>query len=126
MGYWNSKRNFYEEIDPPNRDAQRAQKHFLFNLPLQTVILVVVPVVLFASFQTVALLHRREGKGGGGLVLGDSGLPPISSEVIIQLGQGSALGKVNTSRAGREYLAFLGIPYAKPPLASLRFEVRTN
>lgn len=37
--------------------------------------------------------------------------------------QGLLRGKTDTDLNGRPYFAFLGIPYAKPPIANLRFKV---
>ncbi|VVC43776.1 Carboxylesterase type B, conserved site,Carboxylesterase, type B,Carboxylesterase type B [Cinara cedri] len=41
---------------------------------------------------------------------------------IVQLDQGRVLGTVLKSRNGREFKAFFGIPYAKPPIGDLRFK----
>lgn len=37
---------------------------------------------------------------------------------------GMVVGTYMTSREGRTFSAYLGIPFAKPPLGPLRFEVR--
>lgn len=42
---------------------------------------------------------------------------------ILQLSQGKIRGSILNSRNGREFNAFQGIPYAKPPVRDLRFEV---
>ena len=42
---------------------------------------------------------------------------------VIETPAGRIQGSVSTSRDGREYYEFLGIPYAKPPVGELRFEV---
>lgn len=41
---------------------------------------------------------------------------------ILQLSQGKIRGSILNSRNGREFTAFQGIPYAKPPVRDLRFE----
>lgn len=43
--------------------------------------------------------------------------------VILETKQGKVLGHVEISRGGRQFYAFYGIPYAKPPVGELRFEV---
>ena len=43
---------------------------------------------------------------------------------VVEISEGKLQGKIATSRDGREYFQFLSIPYAKPPLGPLRFEVR--
>ena len=43
---------------------------------------------------------------------------------VLRVQQGSLKGKILTSIASkREYFAFLGIPYAKPPVGDLKFKV---
>jgi len=42
---------------------------------------------------------------------------------IVNTSLGSVQSIVSKSRAGREYYEFLAIPYAKPPVGELRFEV---
>jgi len=42
---------------------------------------------------------------------------------ILQLSQGKIRGGILNSRNGREFNTFQGIPYAKPPVKDLRFEV---
>lgn len=43
--------------------------------------------------------------------------------VVINTKQGSLRGLVFQSRNGAEYHAFMGIPFAKPPIGELRLEV---
>ncbi|CAG7724942.1 unnamed protein product [Allacma fusca] len=45
-----------------------------------------------------------------------------SSHVIVKTNLGSLRGVREVSRGGRNYYEFRGIPYAKPPLGTLRFE----
>lgn len=47
-----------------------------------------------------------------------------SNAPIVEISSGKLQGKVAISRGGREFHAYLGIPYAKPPTNELRFEVR--
>jgi hypothetical protein len=46
------------------------------------------------------------------------------ADVIVTLEQGDLKGLRIESIRDRELLAFLGIPYAKPPVGDLRFKVR--
>ncbi|XP_043467740.1 esterase FE4-like [Leptopilina heterotoma] len=46
----------------------------------------------------------------------------VSAEPIVQISQGRLEGVVQTARYGRRYSAFLGIPYAKPPIEDRRFK----
>lgn len=43
---------------------------------------------------------------------------------IIEYEQGKVVGSFDTDRMGKQYLSFQGIPYARPPVANLRFKVR--
>lgn len=43
--------------------------------------------------------------------------------LIITIKQGKLRGSKYKSRNGTEYRSFLGIPYAKPPIGELRFQV---
>lgn len=45
-------------------------------------------------------------------------------EPITTTDYGLVKGKLQYSRNGREFYAFKGIPYAKPPTNELRFKVR--
>jgi len=42
---------------------------------------------------------------------------------IVSISSGQLLGKTSLSRDGRLFNSFLGIPYALPPIQTLRFEV---
>jgi hypothetical protein len=42
---------------------------------------------------------------------------------IVETVNGKIQGGVSVSRNGKEFYAFRGIPYAKPPVGDLRFEV---
>lgn len=41
----------------------------------------------------------------------------------VEVNEGTLLGKVQQTRGGKKLYAFEGIPYAKPPLGPLRFQV---
>lgn len=41
----------------------------------------------------------------------------------VEISDGPVRGKAEFSRLGKAYLAFKGIPYAKPPVKELRFKV---
>jgi len=45
---------------------------------------------------------------------------------VLSIQNGLVKGVVSYSRGGRQYYEYLGIPYAKPPVGELRFEVRLN
>lgn len=49
----------------------------------------------------------------------------VVEKPVVETDKGSVEGKVQYSRSGKEYFAFQGIPYAKPPIRELRFKVRT-
>jgi carboxylesterase type B len=42
----------------------------------------------------------------------------------VHVQQGTLTGTYLTSRFGRKFAAFQGIPYAQPPIGDLRFKVR--
>lgn len=42
---------------------------------------------------------------------------------LVHVSDGSLKGKCMTTRGGRTFHAFLGIPFAKPPIGDLRFRV---
>ena len=45
------------------------------------------------------------------------------SESIVQISLGQIRGSLMFSSSGRQFSAFRGIPYAKPPIKELRFNV---
>jgi carboxylesterase type B len=45
-----------------------------------------------------------------------------SNSPIVETLQGSIKGKIETNSNGRQFFAFRGIPFAKPPVGELRFE----
>lgn len=44
----------------------------------------------------------------------------LNAQPLIQISQGKLKGTFLKSRSGRKYSAFLGIPYAQPPIGNLR------
>ena len=44
----------------------------------------------------------------------------------VTLKQGTARGFIHKTINGREFEAYFGIPYAKPPVGEYRFKVRRN
>ncbi|BET03115.1 Esterase [Nesidiocoris tenuis] len=53
--------------------------------------------------------------------LSDYLVPPRNGNVFVRTANGDLEGYTLTSRNGREYLAFSGIPYGEPPVGRLRF-----
>lgn len=49
----------------------------------------------------------------------------VISNPVVQIKNGTLEGIFMESRKGRKIAAFMGIPYAVPPLGDLRFEVCT-
>ena len=49
----------------------------------------------------------------------------INDGPIVEVQQGSVQGIIQYSQAGKEYYAFLGIPYGKSPIGNLRYKVQT-
>lgn len=53
-----------------------------------------------------------------------SAIPPVGSDnPIVHTIYGPVRGYTESGIKGRQYYAFKGIPYAKPPVGDLRFEV---
>lgn len=48
----------------------------------------------------------------------------MSEAPVVNVEEGALQGKFITNDFGKSFYSFLGIPYAKPPLGSLRFKVR--
>jgi hypothetical protein len=53
-------------------------------------------------------------------------LAAVLADDVVVLKQGRLKGHRLTTRKGREIFAFQGIPYAKPPVGKLRFQVRST
>lgn len=51
------------------------------------------------------------------------GCTAVCTGPSVTIHQGQLRGKHYLSRSGRDYFAFQGIPYAKPPVGDLRFKV---
>lgn len=50
------------------------------------------------------------------------GYAPLPTPLIVETRTGRVLGTTLTSRSGRKFAAFLGIPYARPPIGTRRFQ----
>ena len=50
----------------------------------------------------------------------------VMADDLVMLKQGPLKGHRLTTRKGREIFAFQAIPYAKPPVGKLRFQVRST
>lgn len=48
----------------------------------------------------------------------------MSEAPVVNVEEGALQGKFITNDFGKSFYSFQGIPYAKPPLGSLRFKVR--
>ncbi|CAH1365810.1 unnamed protein product, partial [Tenebrio molitor] len=44
------------------------------------------------------------------------------TELIVSVEHGKLQGKISTNIRNENFLSFLGIPYAKPPIGELRFK----
>jgi carboxylesterase 2 len=47
----------------------------------------------------------------------------VFGEVEVKIAKGILRGQILKSRNGRPYYSYTGVPYAKPPVGELRFEV---
>lgn len=63
------------------------------------------------SLTLITFLYYREVTGN------------IENDVVVDTVNGKVRGSIDLSISGDEYFSFKGIPYAKPPVGELRFEV---
>ncbi|XP_049828979.1 venom carboxylesterase-6-like [Schistocerca gregaria] len=49
--------------------------------------------------------------------------PRPTNAPVVQIEQGKLVGTTMVSRKGKQFYAYLGIPYARPPVGKLRFQV---
>lgn len=54
------------------------------------------------------------------------GFAMSQDDYVVEISQGKLKGSILKSRNGRNFGAFQGIPYAKPPINELRFMVNRN
>lgn len=54
----------------------------------------------------------------------NGGIVTQQKSPIVHVADGEVEGVVELSRGGREFYAYKGIPFAKPPVGDLRFQVQ--
>lgn len=88
--------------------------------PTALVLISIVSVALLITvIATVSVPYQ------GSDLLAQSGPPAQDVQnPIVRTSLGRVEGTKKLSRAGREFFAFYGVPYAKPPVGELRFTVR--
>lgn len=84
--------------------------------------------IAFVCVFGLALLRVQIVSGPVTYVLASAEIKPNNTtiwdlEIQVKIETGKLQGKRLTSRAGRNYLAFLGVPYGRPPVGTLRFQV---
>lgn len=52
------------------------------------------------------------------------GTPGTPTDPLVQLEKGAVRGTGLRSSSGRDILAFMGVPFARPPVGKYRFKVR--
>lgn len=72
--------------------------------------------ILRAENDIIETTTSQSSRGGGN----------STREPTVRISQGILRGKILQSRAGRDYNAFYTIPYGKPPIGNLRFQVIGN
>lgn len=50
----------------------------------------------------------------------------VGKSPIVQTSFGKVVGSISSSRTGKEFYKYLGLPYALPPIGEKRFEVTLN
>jgi len=139
MNIFKSKNlSYYEELDPlpvPRRGQRKFLNYALIGIFSVGIAAVLVVLIVNTGSSTVVPENDvvtppllQAGSGNRNYVLGAAGDPTTEptttqEDVLVEIDQGSLRGKRMKSRGGREYLAFIGVPYAKPPLGELRFQV---
>lgn len=57
------------------------------------------------------------------ILCAESGLARTSESLKVKINSGSLVGRHLTTHNGQPIRAFMGIPYAQPPVGELRFKV---
>ncbi|CAG7822766.1 unnamed protein product [Allacma fusca] len=96
----------------------------LFPLPF---LLASLPLAVPAIGLTVLVQIIYKGPGGisnlfKSLSNDNNNMRSTGNFPAVELPQGIVEGRISTSREGREFIQFQGIPYAQPPVRELRFE----
>lgn len=88
------------------------------------VTLIIVVIVLISSVSTGS--GSNNGDGGGGVLKASADEDNTTQQdlgVVLEIPQGRLKWNILQSRQGRDYYAFYKLPYAKPAIGELRFEV---
>jgi len=113
MNILNSSRNGYEELLPSHEQSPRDNK---CRSVLKS--FAVVGTICFVGVIVLTQLTRQK-EGQEFLRMTSAG----KGDILLTVEHGRIRGTTLLSRDGRSFLAFIGVPFAKPPTGNLRFAV---
>ena len=121
MNIFKNKRQDYEELltQPPRRGQHKSYNSLLIVMFVAIAVLLVALIVTGSSSKADSNTVPIQSQSAPG----ETNSPAVEQEILVDLDIGQLRGKKMVSRGGREYLAFIGVPYAQPPLGPLRFAV---
>lgn len=120
MYFINSRRSSYEELGPISEGYFSSGRYIAWSLFIGSAVLSIFLISLLLSFHPFR--HRGTDLFKNSFQLKES----LDSEILVSVKEGQIRGKTLISRDGRSYFTFHGVPYAKPPIKTLRFMVLSN